>query len=126
VAAGVNVTAMEQLAPGAREEGQLLLWAKLPEMLIPPTCKANVPVLVSVTMCAALVVANGWLPKSRLDGESVAAAMPPCPMRLEDRLMLPEFVVNVPLRVPAAVGEKVTWILQLAPVARIELQLSVS
>ena len=117
---------MEQLAPGAREAGQLLLWAKLPEMLMPLTCKANVPALVSVTMCAALVVASGWLPKSRLDGDSVAAAMPPWPVRLEDKLMLPAFAVNVPLRVPPAVGENVTWIMQLAPVARTELQLSVS
>jgi len=56
VAVGVNVTLMEQLAPAATEAGQVLVWAygALAAMLV--MFRAAVPELVSVTVCAALVV----------------------------------------------------------------------
>jgi len=56
VAVGVNVTLMVQLAPAATELPQVLVWAycALAAMLV--TLSAAVPVLVSVTVCAALVV----------------------------------------------------------------------
>ena len=56
VAVGVKVTLMEQLAPAAREAGQVLVWAycALATMLV--MFSAAVPELVSVTVCAALVV----------------------------------------------------------------------
>jgi len=56
VAVGVKVTLMEQLAPAAREAGQVLVWAygALATMLV--MVRAAVPELVSVTVCAALVV----------------------------------------------------------------------
>ena len=55
-AVGVKVTLMEQLAPGATEAPQVLVWAygALAAMLV--IFNAAVPPLVSVTVCAALVV----------------------------------------------------------------------
>ena len=55
-AVGVKVTLMEQLAAAAREAGQVLVWAygALAAMLV--MFSAAVPPLVSVTVCAALVV----------------------------------------------------------------------
>ena len=55
-AVGVNVTLMEQLAPAATETAQVLVWAygALAVMLV--IFSAAVPELVSVTVCAALVV----------------------------------------------------------------------
>lgn len=54
--AGENVTLMVQLAPAAREVPQVLVWAKgtLAVMLVMLTAVAAV--LVSVVVCAALVV----------------------------------------------------------------------
>src|SRR5215472_9016201 len=51
VAVGVNVTAMEQLAPAATLPGQLLTWAKspgfVPVIVIPKILSVTVPLLVS-------------------------------------------------------------------------------
>ena len=56
VTVGVKVTLMEQLAPTATEAPQVLVWAygALATMLV--MVSAAVPELVSVTVCAALVV----------------------------------------------------------------------
>ena len=58
--AGVNVTEIVQLAPAASEAPQVLVWAKsatfVPETAMPVIAKAALPVLVSVALCAALVV----------------------------------------------------------------------
>ena len=56
VAVGVKVTVMVQLAPAATEVPQVLVWAygALAAMLV--MVSAPVPPLVSVTVCAALVV----------------------------------------------------------------------
>ena len=56
VAVGVKVTVMVQLAPAATDVPQVLVWAygALAAMLV--RLSAAVPVLVSVTVCAALVV----------------------------------------------------------------------
>ena len=53
---GVKVTLIEQLAPAATEAPQVLVWeyGALAVMLV--TVSAAVPELVSVTVCAALVV----------------------------------------------------------------------
>ena len=55
-AVGVKVTLMEQLAPAATEAPQVLVWAygALATMVV--IFSAAVPPLVSVTVCAALVV----------------------------------------------------------------------
>ena len=56
VAVGVKVTVMVQLAPAATDVPQVLVWAycALAAMLV--MVSAPVPPLVSVTVCAALVV----------------------------------------------------------------------
>jgi len=64
-AAGLKLTLITQEAKGAREAGQLLLcansaaFAPVTEML--PSNSASVPGMLTVTVCAALVVFTFWL-----------------------------------------------------------------
>ena len=84
--------------------------------------RVAVPLLVSVTACAALVVPTTWLPKLRLVVERVAAGpvvVAPVPLRLTV-CGLPaalSVIERVPERVPVAVGVKVTLMVQLAAAA---------
>src|SRR5207245_857479 len=81
VAAGVKLTLIVQLAPGATEPapvGQVLPAAKAksaacaPMMVTPLRSSGPLPLLVRVTVCAGLVVPTRWLPKGLLVAESVA------------------------------------------------------
>jgi len=90
-ASGVKVTKIWQLLPGKRsagEMGQLLLCAKLaelaPEIAILEMETLVSPVLLTVTVCAGVVVEVTALPKARLEGAmpSVAPAKP-VPLRLK-------------------------------------------
>ena len=102
--------------------------------LVPVTAKlvmlkAALPGLVRVTGCAELVVPTGRLPKARLAGErlTTGAVLVPVPERLTVwglPAALSE-MLRVPLRVPVAVGVKVTLIVQLAPAATLVPQLFV-
>jgi hypothetical protein len=89
------------------------------------------PELVSVMLCAPLVVLIVWFPKARLVGESEtagAAAAVPVPLRATD-CGLPgalSEIVNVPGWLPVAVGAKLTLIVQLPPAMTEVPQLSVS
>src|SRR5438552_1905593 len=56
VAVGVKVTLMLQLAPAATDVPQVLVCMKSPLATMLVTLSATVPVLVSVTDCATLVV----------------------------------------------------------------------
>ena len=75
VVLGVKVTLMVQLLPAANVlvlGGQVLVCAKSPA-LVPASpmllmVRAALPLLVSVTVWAGLVVPLGWLPKARLVG----------------------------------------------------------
>jgi hypothetical protein len=69
IAVGAKVTLMVQLpfaATVAGDTGQLFVCAKspalVPVMVIPLMVSAALPLFVSVTVCAALVVFIGWLP----------------------------------------------------------------
>ncbi len=75
------------------------------------------PVLVSVTDCAALVVPTAWLGNKRLAGERLTAGAVPVPLRLTvcGLLLALSVMVRTPVRVPVAVGVKVTRIEQFAP-----------
>ena len=68
-AAGVNVTLTAQLAPGASVEPLQLLAAKsaafAPFVVIVPSTRLAVPVLLIETVLAALVRPTVWLPKGR-------------------------------------------------------------
>jgi hypothetical protein len=74
LAEGVNVTVIEQLAPGATLLPQVLIWAKSPasapatEILVILT--ATLPLLLSVIFLGMLLVPTGWLPNFKLAGVS--------------------------------------------------------
>jgi hypothetical protein len=53
---GVNTTAMLQEAPAASDVPQLFVTAKSPRAPILVTANADVPLLVRVTLCGALLV----------------------------------------------------------------------
>src|SRR5262249_25178811 len=79
------------------------------------------PELVSETDCGELCVATRWLLKVRLEGARViAGALMPKPVSETDCGLPTALSVNVsaPLRVPVAVGLKVTLIVQEASGAR--------
>jgi len=78
------------------------------------------PVLVIVTVNVALVVPIAWLPKFRLVGEKLTVNVTPVPVRpmvcgLPAALSV---IVTLAVRLPFAVGVKVTLMVQLAPAAR--------
>ena len=75
-AVGLKVTLKVQLAPAASVAGnapQVFVWAKSPLVAMALIVSGALPLLVSVTVCAALVVPTFWLPKLRLAGDSVTA-----------------------------------------------------
>jgi hypothetical protein len=81
--------------------------------------KLAFPVLLRVTVWAALVVPRDWLPKARLVAARLTAGPVPVPVRLTVcglpvalSVMLTEAV-----RLPEAVGVNVTLIVQLPPAA---------
>ncbi len=76
-----------------------------------------VPLLVSVTACAALVVPTCWLLKVSVLLDNVTAGAIPVPLRLTLCGLFGALSVidTVPVRVPVAVGVKVTLMVQLAP-----------
>jgi len=81
--------------------------------------KAIFPVLLRVTLCAALVVPTFWLLNVRLVGETLIVTVAPVPVRLTIcglPAALSEMLTNA-VRVPVAVGVNVTLIVQLPPAA---------
>ncbi len=86
---------------------------------MPVIVNDTLPVFVSVTACAALVVLTCWFPNERLVGEKLTAGAVPVPARLTicGLLLALSVMVTVPVRVPVAVGVNVTLIAQLAPAA---------
>src|SRR5579864_3753959 len=76
VAVGVKVTLMAQLAPAATEAPQVLVseYCALATMLV--IVRAAAAPLVSVTVCAALVLFRFWLPKAKLVGAKLTPALP--------------------------------------------------
>jgi hypothetical protein len=77
---------------------------------------ATLLLLVSVTVRAALEVPTNWFPKETLVVESLTVGIAPLPERLTLWRVVRALseMVRVPLRVPVAVGLKVTLIVQLA------------
>jgi hypothetical protein len=114
-AVGVKVTEIVQLPPAATLDPQLLVSAKSPDAVIEVTDRAAVPELVSVTVWAALVMPSACGANVRLVGESVTvgavtAETAPVPLKATvcgEPLAL-SVIVTAPVRVPAAVGVKVT------------------
>ena len=127
-ALGVKVTEIVQLFPGARVlglSGQLLSWAKSPACApASPMLEISsgaAPEFVSVTFWAALVVPTSWLPKVRLPGFRVTPATVPVPLSATvcGAPGALSAMLTLAVRLPAAVGAKVTEIVQLAPTASV-------
>jgi hypothetical protein len=119
-AVGLNVTLMVQWALAERLAGQLLLSLKsplfVPVMLIPVMVSGALPELVSVTVCEELVEPTFSFPKLMLVGLSVTAGTVPVPFKLTVcglPVALSEILTEA-VRLPPAVGLKVTSIVQLA------------
>ena len=113
VAFGLNVTFTVQDDPAARLDPQLFVCAKSPLELIEVKFVLTLLVLVTVRVCAALVVFNTWPLKVRLDADSDKVGVGvgiPVPARviccgLPDTLSAS---ASVPVRVPVAVGVNLT------------------
>src|ERR1035437_1913999 len=126
-AVGAKLTEMVQLAPAATEEPQVLVWEKSPVAAIWVTVNAAVPLLVSVTCWGALELPTGWLEKLKLPGLNATLGAVACPLRRADCTKPGALSVklNHPPRAPAAVGAKLTEMVQLAPAATEEPQVLV-
>src|SRR5260370_22729444 len=89
-AVGVNVTLIVQFAFAASVAGAIgqavapvLVAAKSPDAAMELIVRGPVPVFVSVTVCAGLVVFSDWLAKVRVVGASITAGtgVTPVPVR---------------------------------------------
>src|SRR5215472_13335393 len=129
-AVGVKVTLITQLVPGASEAPQVLVWANSPVAWMPLKVMGILPVLVSVSVCAALVVPTTWLPNVRDVGESVPALVVAVPEMLTDDgvAVKSPVIVSDPVNGPdwAPLGAKTTLSVQLAPTAITPEQLFVT
>lgn len=129
---GAKVTLIVQLLPAASELPQELVSAKspgsVPEKVTLLMLRAEFPVLLSVTVWAALVVPMAVELKVRLVGETLASGALPVPVRLTvcELGVALSVMLNVALKVPEAVGANVTLNVQLPPAATELLQLLVS
>ncbi len=131
MAVGAKLTLIVQLAPAATLPpfGQVMPDAgkKSPLGTMLAMVNAALPVLVSVTVCGALIVPSAWLGNVRLIGDSLTAG--PVSTALPVRLIFCGLsaalsaMVIVPVRRPGIVGVKATLMVQLAPAARLLPQL---
>src|SRR5579863_5590687 len=83
---------------------------------MPFRVRAIFPVLVSVTVCAALDVPTPWLPNARLAGDRIAVAVPtPEPINTTTSGLVAALLAmtRLPFRAPGAAGVKVKLIVQL-------------
>ena len=120
---GVNVTAIVHVpeAVSGVEVEQVVLGSSTKSPLEARAVMESelVPLLVSVTGCAAAVVPTRVLPKVRLEGVNVTPGAVPVPVRA--MVCAPPLALSVmvmtPVRTPLAVGVKVTAIVQVFPAA---------
>ena len=100
--------------------------AKSPDIAMLVKVTIVLPVLFTVTVCVALVVPTAWLPNVNVVGEIssvppvAGAPVPVSVIVVVCGAALPTLVyvtVTVPVSVPVAVGEKLTFTVQLDPVA---------
>jgi len=131
-AVGVNVTLIAHADPAAREVPQVFVCEKSPVATMPLILRVPLPVLLSVMVCGELLAPTKVPPKLRLDpppvgnvpGENVATPAVPTPVTLAV-CGLPEALSStskVSDSVPVFVGVKLTLIVQLAPAARLCVQ----
>jgi hypothetical protein len=127
-AEGLKVTLTVQLEEAERLVPQVFVSEKSPLMLTPLMLSVVVPVFLSVTLCALLLVPTGSDEKVSEVAERPATGPLPVPVRLMvwvAGLALSVIVIE-PVRVPVAVGRKVTLIEQEADAATLDPQVLVS
>jgi len=79
--------------------------------------------LVTVTVFAALVLPNAWLPNPRFAGKAATGITPvPESATVCGLLLASSVIVSEPVRAPSEVGVKVKFRVQLLLAARDELQ----
>jgi hypothetical protein len=128
VVVGVKLTEIVQLTPAPRETGQLWVAAKSPAAVMPRMARGAFPVLLSVTVCGELGVLTRWSLKASPTAERFARGLAkPTPSKatawgLEATLSV---ILKTPVRAPAAVGAKVTEMVQTPPAVRLGRQLFV-
>lgn len=127
---GTNETLTVQLAFTARLEPQLLVSLKsLPpeETAIELMVALLVPVLVMVVDLVPPDEPTSALPKARLAGlaDKAGPGWVPVPDKLTLEVLPPAVALNVPVRLPVAVGENVTLTVHEAPDAIDDPQLLV-
>jgi hypothetical protein len=125
VALGVKVTLMVQLAPGANELAQVLVWAKSPLVVRVSGVRAPLPVSVRVRVCGALVVETVWPGKLKVVTEKLATGATPVPLSATVWGLFPakSVMVSVPVWDPRTEGWKLTLIVQLPMAAMVGTQL---
>lgn len=114
---GLKTTLMVQLAPAATEAPQLLVWLKSPLTVTEEMEREVFPLLVSVTACPALELPSACEGNASEEGESVATAANPVPLKVTEAgagLLLLDNDKD-PVRLPKVEGLKTTLMVQLAP-----------
>ena len=124
---GVKVTFTEQWRPTKRADGQLLVWAKSPEVVMALIDSVALPVLLRVKVLGAVVWPMPLVGKVQDVGDSPTTGPMPVPLSaawsgLEAAL---ETMDKVPVRLPAVVGLKLTAMVQCRPGLRFAGQLLV-
>jgi hypothetical protein len=127
IAVGLNVSVTVQLAPALNEPPHVVDSEKSPPAVMLVRASAAVPVLVTITDCAALAVPTFSSPKLRLVADNFTPGAVPVPLKdtvwvAGDALSL---IVSVPVLVPTLAGAKVTLMAQIAPAATDVLQVLV-
>jgi hypothetical protein len=116
---GANFTLMVQLLPDAREEPQVLVCVKSPELVPVNEMELIVrvagPTFVRVTVLAALVVPTSWSEKLRLVGLTVTMVPVPLSATVCGLPKALSLKVKVAERAPATWGRNVTLTVQVDP-----------
>src|SRR4051812_38202992 len=114
------MTLIEQEPPTASDEGQLFVWENTiaPLVTIDEMASGNVPVFDSVRTCATLVVPTRCVVNVTDVGEKEAMGAGTYPVPESDTNWAVEncessWMVNVPVREPAATGVNTTFTMQL-------------
>ena len=78
----MKVTEMVQLAPALTVVPQVLVWEKSPLAVMLEMVSDPVPVLVRVTVCAALLVPDIWAAKVSEEDDKLTTGPVPVPLKL--------------------------------------------
>lgn len=112
---GMKVTDILQLDPPARDPPQLFVSLKSPLARISEKLRGLLPMFVSVSFRAALVVNTPWFPKFKLGGASWTNVPVPVKSSVCGEPGSLSANVTPPVRKPEFVGVNVTLTEQLAP-----------